>query len=79
MKFLPQDNFYTIYNQETEQIIARFKNKLNIYENRLKECDEYILRLESSVEEYKNNNPMFRIKRKVKALLSACCGGDNVS
>ena len=71
MKFLPQDNFYRIYNQEMEQIIARFKNKLNIYENRIKERDEYILKLESSVEEYKNNNLIFRIKRKAKELLSA--------
>jgi len=71
MSYLPLDNFYMMYNQETEQIIGRFKNKLNIYENRIKERDEYILKLENSVEEYKNNSHIHRIMRKVKALFSA--------
>ncbi len=69
MNYLPRDNFYIIYNQETEQIIARFKSKLNIYENRMKERDEYILKLESLLEN-NNNNILCRIIRKAKSLLS---------
>ena len=69
MKYLPQDNFYMIYNQEMEQIIARFKNKLSAYENHIKERDEYILKLESAVAKYNRNNIILRFKRKTKELL----------
>ena len=70
MSHLPQDNLYVVYNQEMDNIISRFKHRIRTNENCIKKRDEYILKLESSIERYKNNNILYRIKRKAKALFS---------
>lgn len=71
MDLLPQDNLYQIYNQETKQIISRLKHKIQSDRNRLNERDEYILKLENTLEYQKNKNLFYWIKSKVKELLTA--------